>query len=210
MQRELLTTLEAALLGLLDRSTCSGYDISRLFTSTPLAHFSSSPGAIYPALKRLERSGLVTASLDTTTATRPRRLYVLTEAGAAALNAWVRQPVTRDELVRDGRAPILRFSLAEGHLSSEELIAYLAGFRREVATYLEELAPYRQEMARKSTLHQRQALEHGIRSYESQLAWTDETIRLLEQDGQRPRDRDGDATAAATKAGLPEEPGPRH
>jgi len=122
----------------------------------------------------------------------------------------VRQPVTRDELVRDGRAPILRFSLAEGHLSSEELIAYLAGFRREVASYLEELAPYRQEMAWKSTLHQYQALEHGIRSYESQLAWTDETIRLLAQDGQRPRDRDGDAAAAATKAGLPEEPGPHH
>jgi DNA-binding PadR family transcriptional regulator len=186
MKRELLTTLEAALLGLLDRSPCSGYDISRVFTSTPLAHFSSSPGAIYPALKRLEQGRLVTASLDNTTEARPRRLYTLTEAGTAALNAWLRQPVTRDELVRDGRAPVLRFSLAEGHLSPEELIADLAGYRREVTSYLKELVSYRQELAQKSTFHQCQALEHGIRSYEAQLAWIDETIRLLEEGGAAP------------------------
>jgi DNA-binding PadR family transcriptional regulator len=151
---------------------------------------------IYPALKRLEQGGLVTASLDTTTEARPRRLYALTEAGTAALNAWLRQPITRDELVRDGRAPVLRFSLAEGHLSPEELIAYLAGYRQEVASYLKDLLPYRQEMAQKSTLHRCQALEHGIRSYEAQLAWIDETIQLLERAGQRQHDSDGDATAA--------------
>src|SRR4029450_2602495 len=98
MPEAALTTLEHALLGLLALAPMSGYDISRLFAATPLAHFSSSPGAIYPALKRLEQRGLVTATLDTTTETRPRRVYTLSAAGQASLDAWLRQSVTRDEI----------------------------------------------------------------------------------------------------------------
>jgi DNA-binding PadR family transcriptional regulator len=140
-----LTTLEYALLGLLDRQPRSGYDVARVFAGTPMAHFSSSPGAIYPALLRLERAGLVDARLDRATETRPRRVYTLTESGRSALVAWLRQPVTRQELVRDGRAPMLRFGLAT------------------------------------STPHQRLALDHGIRAYEGQLAWTVDAIRVLAQ-----------------------------
>jgi DNA-binding PadR family transcriptional regulator len=175
-----LTTLEYALLGLLDRQPSSGYDVARLFANTPLAHFSSSPGAIYPALRRLDRAGLVVSRLDGATETRPRRVYTLTQSGRTALAAWLRQPVTRQELVRDGRAPILRFSLAEGHLSRAELLDYLESFRREAAAYLEELGPCRAEMAN-STPHQRLALDHGIRAYEGQLAWIADAIRTLEQ-----------------------------
>ena len=179
MSDRALTTLEYALLGLLDRQPASGYDIARLFASTPMAHFSSSPGAIYPALRRLERAGLIAGRLDRATEARPRRVYTVTESGRAALGAWLRQPVTRQELVRDGRAPILRFSFAEGHLSRGELLRYLEGYRREVATYLEELGHVRAAMGNR-TPHQRLALDHGIRAYESQLAWTTGAIRILE------------------------------
>src|SRR5207302_9899635 len=110
---------------------------------TPLAHCCSSPGASYPALQRLDRAGLIAGRLDSATQTRPRRVYTLTQGGRDALGAWLRQPVTRQELVRDGRAPILRFSFAEGHLSRGEVLGYLEGFRREVAVYLEELGRFR-------------------------------------------------------------------
>jgi len=63
LHSRMLTTLEYALLGLLDRQPSSGYDIARRFAETPLAHFSSSPGAIYPALRRLERAGMVDGRL---------------------------------------------------------------------------------------------------------------------------------------------------
>jgi DNA-binding PadR family transcriptional regulator len=174
-----LTTLDYALLGLLDRQPVSGYDIARRFATTPMAHFSSSPGAIYPALLRLDRAGLVAGRLDRATETRPRRVYRLTPAGRAALDAWLRQPVTRQELVRDGRAPILRFSFAEGRLSDGELLGYLEGYRRELAGYLLELERFQTAMA-DDTPHQRLALDHGIRAYESQLAWIADAIRVLQ------------------------------
>lgn len=180
MRDRALTTLEFALLGLLDRQPSSGYDIARRFAETPLAHFSSSPGAIYPALQRLERAGLVAGRLDSATEARPRRVYSLTQGGSAALGAWLRQPVTRQELLRDGRAPILRFSFAEGHLSRREVLGYLEGYRREVAAYLEELARFRAGIAN-DALHERLALDHGMRAYESLLAWIDAASRILEQ-----------------------------
>lgn len=193
MSDRTLTILEYALLGLLDRRPGSGYDVARLFASTPMAHFSSSPGAIYPALLRLERAGLIAGRLDNPTGTRARRVYTLTESGRAALTTWLRQPVTRQELVRDGRAPILRFSFAEGHLSPGELLVYLEGFRREVAAYLEELERFVAGMG-DVTPHERLALDHGIRAYEGQLTWIADAIRTLEQPPASWTDPEGEGT----------------
>jgi DNA-binding PadR family transcriptional regulator len=174
-----LTTLEYALLGLLALASMSGYDVHRLFASTPLAHFSSSPGSIYPALKRLAQRGLVTAALDTSTEARPRRVYSPTEAGLAALKAWLHQSVTREEVMRNQGAIMLRFSLAEGHLSPQEVIAYLAGYRQEVMRYMEELAHYRDGMGDVSRLYEWLALEHGRRAYEEQVRWIDDAMAQI-------------------------------
>ena len=166
-----LTTLEYALLGLVNMAPMSGYDVHKMFDTTPLAHFSSSPGAIYPALRRLERRGLLTAALDKTTETRPRRVYSLTEAGEESLNVWLHQPVTRDDLVRGSGSPILRFVFTEGRLSTEEVLAYLDSYRQTLERYLEELHGYERQMPPDAPLHAGLALEHGIRGYQSELEW---------------------------------------
>ncbi len=171
-----LTTLEYALLGLVDMTPMSGYDVHKVFATTPLAHFSSSPGAIYPALRRLERRGLLKAALDTTTETRPRRVYSLAKAGEAALDGWLRETVTREEMVPDAGAPILRFSLMQGRLSRREVIAYLEGYRRVVESYLEELRGYLPDVRRGDRLHARLALERGIGGYESDVHWIEHAI----------------------------------
>ncbi len=177
MARPSLTNLELAIMGLLDLEPMSGYDVQRVFATTPLAHFSSSPGAIYPTLKRLEQRGLVTATLDRTTETRPRRVYSLTEEGLAQLREWLQQPVTRDELVRNGNAPVLRFVLCERHLAPAEVIAYLEGYAAVVRGYLMELEGHRIALQEHGSLHQRLALLNGIRGYEAHLGWIEEAVR---------------------------------
>ena len=172
MSQKQLTILEYALLGLLGMEPATGYDIHKVFATTPLAHFSSSPGAIYPALRRLANIGLLEARLDTTKEARPRRVYHLTEAGNKALTAWLHQPVTREELIRGTGAPILRFSLTAGRLSKEELLSYLETYQKVVAAYLDELLSYINGLIAPQNLIARLSLDHGIRSYRSQLEWT--------------------------------------
>ena len=53
-----------ALLGLLHQRPLSGYDVKLIFASSPMGGFSDSPGAIYPALSRLERRGLVRSEIQ--------------------------------------------------------------------------------------------------------------------------------------------------
>ena len=165
-----LTTLEYALLGLVGLAPLSGYDAHKLFTTTPLAHFSGSPGAIYPALRRLERRGLLRAELDRPTEARPRRVFFLTGQGEAALTAWLRQPATRAELI-GGAAPILRFSLAGQRLSRAQLVAYLETYRQVVQAYVEELEAYLPGMAGEHMLVGRLALENGIWGFRTELDW---------------------------------------
>jgi DNA-binding PadR family transcriptional regulator len=183
MAGKALTTLEYALLGLVDRSPMSGYDIKRVFDSTPLAHFSSSPGAIYPALKRLAKRGLLEAELDSTTEARPRRVFSLTDEGKAALGEWLREGVTIDEFVRDGRAPLLRFSLAEGHLTTDEVIAYLEQLKGVISSYLEELYAWRDELGTTGSLHQRLSLENGIQGYRQLAEWVDFALGEIRANG---------------------------
>ncbi len=52
-----LTPLRLAILGLVAMHPQSGYDLRKIFETTPMGNFSSSPGAIYPALKSLEKKG---------------------------------------------------------------------------------------------------------------------------------------------------------
>jgi DNA-binding PadR family transcriptional regulator len=172
MNEKKLTTLEYGLLGLIGMSPMTGYDVHKVFATTPLGHFSSSPGAIYPALRRLAHSGLLEARLDTAKEARPRRVFSLTAAGERALDTWLHQPVTREELIRGAGAPVLRFSLAGGRLSREEILAYLETYEKVVAAYLKELSGQGELLTGPENLHGRISLSLGVRGYESELEWT--------------------------------------
>lgn len=193
MAQDRPSTLEYALLGLIGLSPMTGYDIHKLFATTPLAHFSSSPGAIYPALRRLAGRGLLEARLDTTSEARPRRVYSLSLAGEDALEDWLRQPVTREELVRGGGAPVLRFALAEGRLSKSEILSYLEGYGKAVKAYLEELSGYVEQKAKSGGLHERLALDHGVRGYQSELDWIAAAAARIKRAGRHSSRRMGSA-----------------
>ncbi len=165
-----LTTLEYALLGLVGNAPMTGYDVHKVFATTPLGHFSSSPGAIYPALRRLARAGLLEARLDLAREARPRRVYRLTRAGETALEEWLRRAPTREELIRGSGAPVLRFSFSAGRLAPVDVLAYLEAYRKVVASYLDELRGY--VGAGPEDLHGRLALELGIRGFEAERDWT--------------------------------------
>src|SRR5215470_5570233 len=102
--------LEYALLGLLRHRAQSGYDLRKTFSSTPMRHFSDSPGSIYPALQRLEKRGWTASSAENSDNTRKRRVFSPTRAGTAALIAWLEGPVTRDDVIWRLDQTLLRFA----------------------------------------------------------------------------------------------------
>lgn len=182
-----LTHLDHALLGLIDMGCRSGYDILQVFKTTALGGFSSSPGAIYPALARLDRRNLLSSKLESPGRTRRRRVYALTQAGERAHEVWLRQPVTRDELERHPQIPFLRFSMSETRVTRQEATDYLLGFRKLSEAYLDELRSQVDSLPGGDVLHPRLALEHGIASVELQIEWIDRAVRRLRRAASKPK-----------------------
>jgi DNA-binding PadR family transcriptional regulator len=178
-----LTLLGRALLGLLAERPLSGYDIRRVFTQTPLATFSDSPGAIYPALKRLEAAGLVRGRVERSAGLRNRKIFRVTPAGKAALERWLSEPATRDAVVRDTDELMLRFSFMDRGLGPAASARFLRTLQHELTTYLPELCQYLEANGRKMPQSGRLALESGIRAYDAMLEWTRDALSAYEQRG---------------------------
>src|SRR5258705_10013260 len=89
-----------ALLGLIHQQPLSGYDVKKISASTPMAGFSDSPSAIYPALRRLKQLGLVRSEVHQITGLRRRRAFVITAKGVASLRAWQRNPLVEQNMGR--------------------------------------------------------------------------------------------------------------
>lgn len=165
------TPLGRAILGLLLHNPLCGYDIRRLFTQTPIAVFSDSPGAIYPALKRLEKDGLVRSRDERSSGLRRRRVFRLTPAGADTFKRWLATPVTHDDLVHRTDELMLRFSFMDVGIGEAASIEFLRSLQDELKAYIPELKLYLESHSHEMPLSGRLALESGIRSYETMLQW---------------------------------------
>jgi DNA-binding PadR family transcriptional regulator len=91
--RDALTELEAAALGhLWLHGPCTAYVVRRAFLDSPSPYWSGSAGAVYPALARLERAGLVRSSARRADRRRAREVE-LTPEGRERLAAWLGPPL---------------------------------------------------------------------------------------------------------------------
>lgn len=160
-----------ALLGLLHQQPRSGYDLRKIFTSTAMGSFSDSPGAIYPALGRLEASGLARGKVEESTSMRKRRIFAITPKGLAALKAWLNKPVTRDDIVNGIGGLMLRFAFMDETVGVKRTVAFLGEFANEIEGYIPGLQQFLESHANEMALSSRLALECGIQEYAMRLRW---------------------------------------
>lgn len=166
-----ISQLGFALLGLIHQQPMSGYDLRKVFTTTALGSYSDSPGAIYPALNRLAARGLVRGSVEKSGSVRTRRIFTITPDGLAAFRAWLKRPVTRNDVMRRVDDLLLRFAFMDQALGPNYSARFLEQFAGEVRNYVEELRQFHSIQRNKMPASARLALECGILRYTSQLDW---------------------------------------
>jgi DNA-binding PadR family transcriptional regulator len=177
-------TLECVLLGLLDQAPRSGYDLRKVFTGTPLKRFSDSPGAIYPALRRLERRGFIAGENARPESGRRRRAFRLTTAGRRAFLEWLRMPPTREDVTwrLDDLKP--RFAFMSQGLSHAEIGAFLERLASEIDGYVAELERYGAHVG-PMALTARLAFEGGVDEYRACARWAREALACVIQKGRK-------------------------
>lgn len=187
MPRSRLTGFEQALLGLIFIQPSTGYDLKRRFATTPLGAYQPSSGALYPALDRLERRGLLASETPPPVeAGRPRRLYHLTEDGRQAHLGWVREPVVPATVAQDLGLHLLRFVMMAGVLPQEAVVAFLDSLRAALAEFVASLERQVDAMDAVGNPYAGLAVEHGLAVHRASLAWAERAIARLAESPRAP------------------------
>ena len=134
-----------ALLGLLHQKAQSGYELRKIFATTPIGSFSDSPGSIYPALARLEKRRWIRAAGEEGDNPRQRKRFALTPAGLAELKRWLALTVTRQEVSSANDRLWLRCAFVQQVLGRDETLRFLREADREMTVHLAGLREYQRK-----------------------------------------------------------------
>ena len=179
MPRSQLTSFEHVLLGMIFSQPASGYDLKRRFATSPMGVYQPSSGALYPALDRLQRRGLLRSETSRPAAGgRPRRVYRLTPDGHEAHLGWLREPVRPATVAQDLGMHLLRFVLMADELPAE-VLGFLASLRAALAGFVATLEQASAGPDVAANVAARLAVEHGRAVYRASLAWTEQAISTL-------------------------------
>jgi DNA-binding PadR family transcriptional regulator len=184
MAERRLTSFEHILLGLICNAPSSGYDLKRIFATSPMGIYQPSSGTLYPALRRLEQKGLVKAqapSGQNGQSARHRRIYEPTQTGRAAHLNWLRTPVEPATVSYDLGLHLMRFVMMEHLLPPEEVLTFLQNLAETLAALTAQLEQYA-ATADFPGRYSRLALDHGIATHRASLRWAEQTVAALSAD----------------------------
>ena len=196
-----------ALLGLLNMSPMSGYDVKKM-VDVGLSHFwNENYGQIYPALDLLVAEGLAEKFTGHGQGKRKRNTYSITEKGQDAFRDWLSQPsspiIIRNELqlkfFLSGKMPseislqiIEKYRDQQNELLEDYLESEI-GLRQSVNSgeYPEEIEgvfPADKNMESPEEIIKQchiflLTLRHGIIALEGRIQWCDEVMNYFKQEG---------------------------
>ena len=176
------TSLEYALLGLLHQQPQSGYDLRKIFATTAMGNYSSSPGAIYPALKRLEQREFIDGVIDDTKSLRPKKIFRPTATGTEIFRRWLLQEISTDDVGRRFDELMLRFAFHHVVEDSGASRNFLLKLARRVEVYVEELETQLLLFPEQAPIEPRLALEAGIAQYRAAARWARKALGYFKED----------------------------
>jgi len=140
-----------------------------------MGSFSDSPGAIYPALRRLQEKGLV-KSRQQSGSGRRRQIVSLTPKGMAELKKWIAMPVTAEDVLRNLREFMLRFAFSETVLGAGATVELLKGLKTQLHEALTHLREQMDTLKPVLPLSGQLALDSGVRGHEGLLEWCEHAL----------------------------------
>ncbi|MDN3265159.1 PadR family transcriptional regulator [Streptomyces sp. CSDS2] len=90
----------AVMAALLEREA-SGYDLAKEFDASVANFWTTTPQQLYRELERMESEGLIAARVVEQERRPNKRLFSLTDAGLAAVRAYVAEPPRKPTAIRD-------------------------------------------------------------------------------------------------------------
>nr|HID15086.1 PadR family transcriptional regulator [Anaerolineae bacterium] len=179
-------SLEYAILGFLNYSPMSGYDLKRYFDES-VAHFwPATQSQIYRTLRSMEKKGWLQMEVVEQEDRPDRKVYHITDAGREELQRWLREPISLPPV----RVAFLIKVFFGGGLQKEEILTQL---HHQLALHRERLAAYRGPVREvlqqniETTGLEREGLlwgltlDAGIKHEEAWIEWCERAIEEVEK-----------------------------
>jgi len=177
MSTKRITIIDYTILGLLYEGPQTGYGIRKLFETTALGDFSSSPGTVYPAIKKLKEIGFV---LHIRPADDNVKLLGLTKEGRTELKSWLLREIDMSDIKKNINHLVLRFAFMSDIVTQEARIRFMESFYEQVSDYLKELKSYYHKNSKSMPVQGRLAFKHGLETYKANLKWAKYTYSQLQ------------------------------
>jgi PadR family transcriptional regulator AphA len=173
-------SIDHAILGVISRYPCSGYDIKTEFEHEGAgAIWGISFGSIYPRLKKLQEEELI-RTYDAEDGGRKKTVYELTGKGWKELSAWLTQPaeypVVRDELL----LKLSFWSANSGKENRSTLIDHLTLRRIETTHKLNYFKEWPENGHSSISEYNMLVIDYVTSQLEAELKWIDSSIQQLE------------------------------
>jgi DNA-binding PadR family transcriptional regulator len=174
----MLTTTEAAVLGLLRDQPMSGYDLRKHAERSVAYFWAPAKTQIYATLPKLVQAGHLTATKVAQVSRPDKVVYELTDAGLDALREWIAEAPAESGHGRN----VLLLKLYFGEVADAETLLPQVRERRHEA---EQLRAELEELDRAGhhdpLPYEGLTRRWGIRYADALFAWTEEAERELER-----------------------------
>lgn len=172
-----LPTTSYALLGLLLPSPMSGYELSSRVGKSIANFWPIARSQVYRELARLEALDYLRGADVVQDRVPDKRVYEVTPAGKAAVEAWLADPDVRRERFRS--TLLVKIFFAD-HIPPDRLDTLLKGCRQRAEREAARLAAIAASLEGKPGLDAPRATAlHGLHHMRATLAWLDEVEPML-------------------------------
>ncbi|MBI5248833.1 MAG: PadR family transcriptional regulator [Desulfomonile tiedjei] len=170
--------VQSVLLGFLMRNSMTGYDLKKSF-SISFSFFSGlSYGSIYPALKKMERQGLISMRLEIQDGAPNRKVYTITETGRTCFLESLSAPFSPEQPKNSFLMRLFFFA----HLSTEQRKVTSLKHLDSIEQIKAQLEAARPEIEARADRFQYLCFEFGVRCYNDMARNLSHIINELEED----------------------------
>ncbi len=171
--------VQSILLGFLMHKSMTGYDLKKAF-SISFSFFSGlSYGSIYPALRKMEKLGLISKKMEIQDGAPNRKVYFITEAGKEVFLKSLRSPLVFEQ----PKSAFLMKLFFFAHLSPEERKRIALDYLNAIENIHRQLELLQPEIRERADRFQYLCFKFGLRVFQDLARNLSETIAALEEGG---------------------------
>lgn len=168
----------STLLGFLMYRSMTGYELKKFF-SMSFSYFSGlSYGSIYPALKKMEKAGLISMRLEVQDGAPNRKVYTITKAGRKAFITALKSPLP----IERHRNAFLMKLFFFAHLPRKDRLEASTRYLNSIKQAHKELESARPKIEAHADRHQHLCFQFGVNMLRDMSRNISEVVNALKSD----------------------------